>query len=310
MTITDVQRVRSFNRTWTEVLGLLDQGLLATEHSLSEARVLFELAQRPMWERLDLRQRLGMDASFLTRVLTRLEADGLVVTAPSPADTRRLTLALTARGRSAAAELDARSSAQIDELLAPLTAGQRRTVGEAMTVISAFLRRRPPAGAAARDVQVRGLHEGDVGWVIERHGEIYFDEFGWNIEFEVLVARIVADYLDHHRPGQENAWIVTVDGARAGCVFCCRRDATTAQLRILLVEPWARGLGLGARLVAECIGFARAAGYAEIVLWTNDVLVAARRIYQAAGFELVDEEPHHSFGHDLVGQNWRLDLTR
>jgi DNA-binding MarR family transcriptional regulator/GNAT superfamily N-acetyltransferase len=303
---TEVQRVRAFNRTWTEVLGLLDQGLLATEHSLSESRVIFELAHRPSWERQELRDRLGIDPSFLSRVLARLEAKGLVAATPSPSDGRRLVINLSDRGRAVAADLDDRSNAQIDELLAPLTAGQRRTLGESMVVITGLVRQGAPDG----DVAIRGLESGDMGWVIQRHGEIYADEFGWNSDFEALVARIVADYHDGLQPDHEHAWIATVDGARAGCVFCCRREAGVAQLRILLVEPWARGLGIGARLVDECIGFARRAGYASIVLWTNDVLVAARRIYVAAGFELTDEEPHHSFGHDLVGQNWRLDLDR
>ena len=155
---------------------------------------------------------------------------------------------------------------------------------------------------------MRGLDSGDLGWVIQRHGEIYRDEYGWDISFEALVAEIVAAYFANHRPGREQAWIADVDGSRAGCVFCCQRDAETAQLRILLVEPSARGLGIGRRLVDECIDFARGAGYRTIMLWTNDVLVSARRIYEAAGFELVDEEPHHSFGHDLVGQNWELAL--
>ena len=159
-----------------------------------------------------------------------------------------------------------------------------------------------------RAVTMRGIGPGDLGWVVQRHGEIYHDEFGWDITFEALVADIVARYITHHRPGREDAWIAEVDGARAGCVFCCERDAATAQLRILLVEPGARGLGVGSRLVATCIDFARRAGYRKIMLWTNDVLVSARRIYEAASFQLVDETPHHSFGHDLVGQNWELEL--
>jgi GNAT superfamily N-acetyltransferase len=159
-----------------------------------------------------------------------------------------------------------------------------------------------------RIVTVRGLDSGDLGWVVQRHGEIYRDEYGWDISFEALIAEIVATYVANHRPGREMAWIADVDGSRAGCVFCCQRDADTAQLRILIVEPTARGLGIGRRLVGECIDFARGAGYRTIMLWTNDVLVSARRIYEAAGFRLVDEEPHHSFGHDLVGQNWELAL--
>jgi GNAT superfamily N-acetyltransferase len=245
-----------------------------------------------------------MDASFLTRVLSRLEANGLVESTPSPTDGRALDLALTDAGRAAYAELDARSAAQIAALVSGLSDEQRRTVAEAMTVITSSIR----PGAADRAVVLRGLRAGDMGWVVERHGAIYADEYGWDADFEALVARIVADYHAGLRPDRESAWIAEVDGARAGCVFCCRRDASTAQLRILLVEPWARGLGIGSRLVEACTSFAAEAGYDTIVLWTNDVLVSARRIYEAAGFRLVDEERHHSFGHDLVGQHWELAL--
>lgn len=299
-----VERMREFNRRWTQVLGLLDQGLLKTEYSLAEARVLFELAQRDSWERLQLRDRLGMDASFLTRVLGRLEDSGLVTSTRSESDGRALDVALTDAGRGAFAVLNDRSSEQIEDLLSPLTEEQRSTLVEAMTVISHLAG--PPHDGC--EIGLRGARPGDLGWVVSRHGAVYFDEFGWDTDFEALVARIVTDYHTGFKPGRENAWIAEVDGARAGCVFCCESDPDTAQLRILLVEPWARGLGIGARLVDECVTFARSAGYSKMVLWTNDVLAAARRIYEAAGFELVDEEEHRSFGHDLVGQNWELDL--
>jgi DNA-binding MarR family transcriptional regulator/GNAT superfamily N-acetyltransferase len=299
-----VDRVREFNRGWTEVLGLLDQGLLQTDHSLAEARVLFELAQRQSWERQELREKLGMDASFLTRVLGRLESHDLVESTRSEADGRALVVELTGAGRKAFEILDRRSAEQVGELLAPLTPEQRSTLTESMTVISRLVR----PGAVGSGIRLRGLEPGDMGWVIGRHGAIYWDEFGWDSDFEALVAGIVANYHSNLRPGRERAWIAEVDGARAGCVFCCERDSETAQLRILLVEPWARGLGLGSRLVDECVTFARDAGYAKMMLWTNDVLVAARRIYEAVGFKLVEEEQHHSFGHDLIGQNWELDL--
>ena len=298
-----VPRVRGFNRTWTQVLGLLDQGLLGTEHSLPEARVIFELAHCDDCERLDLRERLGIDDSFLTRVLTSLERRGLVVTRPSPMDGRRRRVGLTAAGHTAFEVLDQRSSEQIASLLTSLTSSQRRSFGDAIATMQHLVE---PNGE--RPVSLRSIRAGDLGWVVQRHGEIYADEYGWDQSFEALVARIVADYHDHLQPAHEEAWIAEVDGVRAGCVFCCRRDDRTAQLRILLVEPWARGLGVGRRLVAACVDFARAAGYESITLWTNDVLVSARRIYEAAGFVLVDEARHHSFGHDLVGQNWQLDL--
>jgi DNA-binding MarR family transcriptional regulator/GNAT superfamily N-acetyltransferase len=298
-----IDRVRGFNRTWTEILGLLDQGILETSFSLTEARVLFELGQRDQWERLELRDRLGIDQSFLGRVLTGLEKRGLVTTSASAVDGRRMRLGMTAAGREAFGRLDQRSSAQIGELLGPLTADQQRCLAEAMSVTAALMR--PPT---ERKVELRDLAPGDLGWMVQRHGALYADEYGWNREFEALVARIVADFDTDLRPGLERAWMAEVDQARAGCVLCCWRDQETAQLRILLVEPWARGLGIGSSLVDACVEFARAAGYAKLVLWTNDVLVAARRIYERAGFTLTDREPHHSFGHDLVGEIWELPL--
>lgn len=300
-----VDQVRRFNRHWTEVLGLLDQGLLETEHSLTEARVIFELAQSEVSERMALRERLGIDASFLTRVLTRLEDKGLVRTWPSEVDRRRLHVALTDAGHTAFAQLDHRSAAQVGALVDELSEGQRRTLAEAMTITAHLI----GPDRHARDVSLRPVAAGDLGWVVQRHGEIYADEHGWDTDFEALVARIVADWWTGRDPERDDAWIAEVDGARAGCVFCVGRDEQTAQLRILLVERWARGMGIGSRLVDACITFARAAGYARLVLWTNDVLASARRIYEAAGFTLVDEEPHQSFGHDLVGQNWELDLV-
>lgn len=305
MDTTTITRVREFNRGWTEVLGLLDRGLLQTDHSLAEARVLFELSQHDSWERSALRDRLGMDASFLTRVLRRLEDQGLVVSETSDVDGRALDLRLTDRGRVAFESLDDRSTAQITDLLAPLTHDQTRVLTESMTVISRLVQTHHGAGSVA----IRGLLPGDLGWVVQRNGAVYSDEYGWDADFEGLVARIAGDYQQSLKPDRESAWIAELDGARAGCVFCCEKDDDTAQLRILFVEPWARGNGIGARLVDECVSFARSRGYSRMMLWTNDVLTSARRIYEAVGFEIVEEEHHHSFGHDLVGQNWELDLV-
>lgn len=296
--------MRTFNRRWTEVLGLLDKDLLQTDHSLAEARILFELARGQATERSQLLGRLGMDPSFLSRVLRRLESDGLVSSTPSPEDGRALDISLTSAGHDAFAILDERSTEQIDRLLAPLTADQMSIVTESMALISRLID--PPAEQGM--VDLRGLEPGDLGWVVQRHGAIYADEYQWDSDFEALVARIVADFRQDFRPERENAWIAELDGARAGCVFCCEREPDVAQLRILLVEPWARGHGIGSRLVSECIDFARSAGYSRMMLWTNDILVSARRIYEAAGFELVEEESHHSFGHDLIGQNWELHI--
>jgi DNA-binding MarR family transcriptional regulator/GNAT superfamily N-acetyltransferase len=299
-----VARVREFNREWTQVLGLLDRGLLETDYTLAESRVIFELAQRDSWERLALRARLEMDDSFMTRVLRRLEDVGLIESSQSKIDGRALDLRLTESGRQAFAVLNQRSSQQVAALLEPLTEDQLATILESMTVISRLVRTSQQPG----EVTLRGLGPGDLGWVVQRHGALYWDEYRWDQSFESLVARIVADYTAEHDPDRESAWIAEVDGARAGCIFCCKRNDDTAQLRILLVEPWARGQGVGRRLVDECLAFARRAGYSKMVLWTNDVLTSARRIYETVGFELAEEEHHHSFGHDLVGQYWELVL--
>jgi DNA-binding MarR family transcriptional regulator/GNAT superfamily N-acetyltransferase len=299
-----VARVREFNREWTQVLGLLDRGLLETDYTLAESRVIFELAQLDSWERLALRERLEMDDSFMTRVLRRLEDMGLIESSPSKKDGRALDLRLTGSGREAFAVLNERSSQQVEALLEPLSEDQLATLLESMTIISRLVR----TGHQPGEVTLRGLGPGDLGWVVQRHGALYWDEYRWDESFEALVARIVADYAAEKDPDRESAWIAEVDGARAGCIFCCKRDDDTAQLRILLVEPWARGQGVGRRLVDECLGFARQAGYSKMVLWTNDVLVSARRIYETVGFKLAEEEHHHSFGHDLVGQYWELVL--
>jgi DNA-binding MarR family transcriptional regulator/GNAT superfamily N-acetyltransferase len=299
-----VERFRRFSRTWTEIIGLLDSGLLETEHSLTEARVVFELAQHDRWDRAALRERLGIDPSFLSRVLGRLEEKGLVASRQSSADGRALVIELTNQGRTAFEDLNRRSIEQVTTLVDPLTEDQRRSLVESMGIVRNLLR----PGSEAGEVVVRGLQPGDMGWVISRHGAVYWDEYRWDADFEGLVAKIVADYHQSHKPGRENAWIAELDGARAGCVFCVERDAQTAQLRILLVEPWARGHRIGRRLVDECMDFARRAGYSRMMLWTNDVLVSARRIYEAVGFRLVEEDRHHSFGHDLVGQNWEVAL--
>jgi len=300
-----VADVRRFNRRWTQVLGLLDEGLLATEHPLPEARVLYELAQRPDVERAELRATLAIDDSFLSRLLARLQRKRLITTAASPLDGRRRSIVLTPAGRDAARDLDDRSVAQIESLVAPLDRLGRDALAGAMAEIERLTGGR----ATAPEVTLRdATRPGDLGWVVQRNAEVYAAEFDWDETYEQLVAQIVADFSRDLVADRERAWVAEVDGHRAGCVFCKQRDADTAQLRLLLVDPWARGLGLGARLVDACLDFARAAGYRRIMLWTNDVLVAARRIYVAADFELVEEEPHHSFGHDLVGQIWARDL--
>ncbi len=303
-----VAAVRAFSRFYTAVLGVLDEGLLDTPFSVTEARVMFELAQHDATDLADLRRRLHVDAGYMSRIVARLEAGGLVARERSPSDGRRQVLRLTDQGRAVFATLDARADEQAADLLAPLPEPVQQRVVAAMDTVRVVLGGDAPP--RPRAVVLRPPGPGDYGWVVARHGAVYAEEHGWDTGFEGLVARIVGDYVDEHDPRREAAWIAEVDGEPVGCVFCVAKDAATAQLRILLVEPSARGLGIGSRLVDECVRFATLAGYEAIELWTNDVLVSARRIYEAAGFVLVDEAPHHSFGRDLVGQTWRLDLRR
>jgi DNA-binding MarR family transcriptional regulator/GNAT superfamily N-acetyltransferase len=299
-----VSAVRAFNRFYTNTIGLLRGKYLDTPYSLTEARILFELAQHDTSEVTDLRRTVDIDAGYLSRILARFSSDGLVTRDRSAADGRRQVISLTDSGRSAVGGLDARSAAQTRDLLAAVHDDDRRRLLDAMRIITDVLSESP----APRGYVLRAPQAGDMGWVVQRNGAVYAEEFGWDASYEALVARIVADYVDHRDPECEAAWIAEVDGARAGCVFCVRENATTARLRLLLVEPWARGLGIGGRLTEEVFRFARRAGYSDITLWTNDVLVDARRIYQRAGFALDNENRHHSFGQDLVGQNWSRRL--
>jgi DNA-binding MarR family transcriptional regulator/GNAT superfamily N-acetyltransferase len=299
-----VAAVRAFNRFYTNVIGLLRGKYLDTPYSLTEARLLFELGQRDASEVADLRRVVDIDAGYLSRILGRFEDDGLITRQRSAADGRRQVIALTGAGRAAVAGLDAGSARQTGEMLAHVRDEDQRKLLEAMRAITGVLTQSPPP----RGYLLRPPRPGDLGWVVSRNGALYAAEFGWDASYEALVARIVADYVDHGDAGTQAAWIAEVDGSPAGCVFCVREDATTARLRLLLVEPWARGLGIGARLVEEVLGFARGAGYSAVTLWTNDVLAGARRIYERAGFTLDDETPHHSFGQDLVAQNWSRRL--
>lgn len=300
-----IAAVRSFNRFFTTVMGFLDQGLLRSDYSLTEARVVFELAQQPELDVAELRTRLDIDAGQLSRVLARLDSTGIVERSRSSADGRRHRAALTTTGRDVFATLNARSNDQAADLLRRLTdEDQRRLVAALGTVRELLDDAATPSGYV-----IRGLRPGDLGWVVQRNGALYAHEYGWDQTYEALVARIVADFGAGHDARLESGWIAEFDGRPVGSVFCMRADDATAKLRLLLVEPSARGLGVGSRLVDECIRFARSAGYSSLVLWTNDVLTAARHIYEKAGFRLVDEEAHHSFGHDLVGQVWRRELT-
>lgn len=299
-----VSALRAFNRFWTARIGALDAHLLDTPYSLAEARVLFELAHAPSVAVGQLREQLRIDAGYLSRILARLARGGVVALARAPDDARRQIAKLTSRGRSAFRTLDRRAAADVTELLAARPdAAQERTIAA-----MAEIRRALGEPTAAPALVLRAPGAGDLGWIVERHGALYAREHGWDVEFEALVARIVAEFGARRDSRREAAWIAELDGERVGCVMCVRKSARVAQLRLLLVEPSARGHGIGARLVAECVRFARDRGYQRIVLWTNDVLHSARRIYTAAGFALVASGPHTAFGHELVEQTWELAL--
>jgi DNA-binding MarR family transcriptional regulator/GNAT superfamily N-acetyltransferase len=303
-----VQDIRSFNRFYTNVIGALDYGRhLYAPYTLTESRVLYELAHSPHTDAADLRTELSLDSGYLSRILNKFEQDGLVERAPSESDPRRRRITLTARGQDAADLLDERARETVGSLLATVPPADRPRLAEAMRTVRTIL----GDGRAPRreDVVLREPGPGDLGWIVQRNAALYAAEYGWNTDYEGLVARIVADFAEDHDPHLERVWIAELDGRPVGCVMCVRDDAPgTARLRLLLVEPDARGLGIGDRLVGACVRFTRGVGYRELVLWTNDVLSAARKIYQRHGFVLVSEKPHRSFGADLVGQDWRLDL--
>ncbi|MGW0823645.1 bifunctional helix-turn-helix transcriptional regulator/GNAT family N-acetyltransferase [Streptomyces sp. NPDC002845] len=303
-----VQDIRSFNRFYTNVIGALDYGRhLYAPYTLTETRVLWELAHLPQAEAAELRAELSLDSGYLSRILAKFEEDGLVERSRSERDPRRRCVTLTARGREKAELLDERSTEAIGSLLSTVPAGERPRLAEAMRTIRTILA--DGHGPAAEDVRLREPGPGDLGWIVQRNAAVYAAEYGWNADYEGLVARIVADFAEDHDPHLERVWIAELDGRAVGCVMCVRDEAPgAARLRLLLVEPDARGLGVGDRLTRACVDFAREVGYRELVLWTNDVLAPARRIYERHGFVLVAEKPHRSFGVDLMGQDWRLDL--
>ena len=302
-----VAAVRAFNRFYTNVIGLVHGMYLDMPYSLTEARLLYEMARRDVTRVADLRRALDIDAGYLSRVLGRFEADGLVTRQRSAADARRQDVALTSAGLAAAAELDARSDSQVGELLAgvdrPRVLTAMREITDLLSADGADARPR------ARTVVLRPPAPGDLGWVLQRHGAVYAAEYGWNSEFEAYVARIIAEYLTDSDPRRTAGWVAELDGVPAGFVCCVPEDDSTARLRLLLVESWARGLGIGGRLVDEVLRFARQAGCEGIVLSTVSVLASARRIYQRAGFTLVREQPEHSYGHDLMAEDWARSLS-
>lgn len=300
-----VDGVRRFNRFFTRRIGVLREGLLHSPYSLAEARVLFEVAHGEGLTASDLVRDLGLDPGYLSRILARFEGRGLLERVPSGADGRRRLLRLTAAGEGAFSELDRRSRDEVAGMLEGLSEEHQRRFLDATRTIEQVLGDDDPS---PEPCLLRRHEPGDMGWVVQRHGELYSREYGWDERFEALVARIVADFVDGQDPERERCWIAEANGNRVGCAFVVRQSDEVAKLRLLLVEPEARGMGLGARLVEECVRFARERNYRKLVLWTNNVLHSARRIYEEQGFKLVEEEQHRSFGTDLVGQNWELEL--
>lgn len=333
----EISRVRAFNRDYTRRIGVLSEGLLDSPYSLTEARVMYEITHRRGVTAAELADELELDRGYLSRMLKGFEAKKLLARTTSAEDGRRQHLRLTPAGKRVFAPLERRSQQQVRAMLTALDEQRRRAVLQAMEVIqSAFVgsvvlgapsgstaepskRARlgeVPApttasglnGPRAAEVSLRPHRPGDMGWVVQRHGELYCQEYGWDEEFEALVGEVTVDFIRNFDASRERCWIAEREGRRLGCILLVAKDATTAKLRLLLVEPDARGLGIGRTLVTECVRFARTAGYQKIVLWTQENLTAARRLYNEAGFRKTAEEPHHSFAHDLIAETWELEL--
>jgi DNA-binding MarR family transcriptional regulator/N-acetylglutamate synthase-like GNAT family acetyltransferase len=300
-----VDAVRSFNRFYTRQIGVLREGLLGSPFTLTEVRILYELAHREQPTAAELGRDLGLDAGYLSRTLRSFERRGLIVKARSATDGRQSLLSLTARGRRAFAPLNARAHGEVAAMLARLAAADRDRLIGAMHAIETVLGGRPEPKVS---YLLRPHRAGDMGWIIHRHGVLYAEEYGWDETFEALVAEIAAKFIRRFNPKRERCWIAEREGEVVGSVFLVEKSKTVGQLRLMYVEPTARGLGIGSRLTDECVRFARQVAYRKVVLWTNSVLLAARHIYEKAGFRLVHSEPHHSFGHDLIGETWELEL--
>ena len=304
-----ISAFRRFNRFYTRFIGVLDEQLIRSGFSLTEARVLFELANRSEGGAREVANGLGLDPGYLSRILRKFEDAGLLDRSASRSDARATVLRLTRKGKAALAELDRLSSGQARGTLGKLSPANRVSLIRSMQEVESVL---SPSSSGTAAFVLRPHRPGDMGWVVQRQSVLYAEEYGWTNEYEALAARIVADFIDHFDPAREHCWIAERHGEPMGCIFLMRHPEQqgVARLRLLHVERAARGMGLGKALVAECLRFARAAGYKQVTLWTQSILHAAHKIYQAAGFRLVYEEPHHSFGKDLVGQTWELDLTR
>ena len=304
-TIQKIDAMRHFNRFYTRQIGVLRQGWADSAFSLTEVRILYELAHHEALTAAKLGTDLGLDRGYLSRILQTFEKRGLIKKTRSQSDARQSHLALTAKGRKAFAPLNTRSEQDVEAVLSRLSGKDQDRLIEAMATIEQLITHEPDPKVP---YIIRPHQVGDMGWIVHRHGTLYSEEYGWDEDFEALVAQITSDFIKNFDPKSERCWIVEREGEIVGSVLLVKKSKTIAQLRLLLVEPRARGLGIGRRLIDECVRFAKQKGYRKIILWTNDVLHVARHLYQDAGFRLVREEPHHSYGHDLVGQYWELNL--
>jgi DNA-binding MarR family transcriptional regulator/GNAT superfamily N-acetyltransferase len=300
-----VEVVRRFNRFYTKQIGVLHEGLLKSPFSLTEARLIYELAHHEKTTATDLGNELGLDAGYLSRLLRSFQKRDLINKQASQTDGRQNLLSLTEKGQEAFAALNARSHNEVGAMLSKLSPVDQNRLVKAMHTLEGLLGAQPEPKVS---YLLRPHHPGDMGWVVNRHGILYAEEYGWDEQFEALVADIVAKFIQHYNPKVERCWMAEVDGEIVGSVFLVKQSKTVAKIRLLLIEPKARGMGIGTRLVGECVRFALRVGYRKIILWTNNVLQAARHIYEKAGFRVVHEKPHHSFGHDLIGETWELSL--
>lgn len=301
-----IAAVRRFTRFYSRHLGLLQEELLTSGFSLTEGRVLYELAHRDPTTATALAADLNLDAGYLSRILRRFGEAKLISKKSAADDARQSLIAITAKGRKAFAPLNESSRKQVAAMLESLSLDEQARLTAAMTVVEGLLQ--PADGARTPVLLLRPHRPGDMGWVTSVNAALYAQEYGWDISYESLVAKITAEFIDNFDPQKEACWIAEMDGQRVGSVFVVRKTDTIAKLRLLIVDPKARGLGLGSRFVDECLRFAKSVGYTRMTLWTQSSLVAARRIYAKAGFECVAKEPHHSFGVDLVGETWEHDL--
>ena len=300
-----IDAVRQFNRFYTQKIGVLHEGLLSSPFSLTEVRVLYELAHRERPVASELGKDLGLDPGYLSRILSSFKTKGFIDSKPSEQDGRQSILSLTEKGKAAFAPLNDRARDEIGVLIGALTESDQVRLVRAMERIKEILSPNPKNRIP---YLLRPHQPGDMGWVVHLHGMLYAQEYGWDDTFEALVAGIVAKFIQNFDPKRERCWIAEMEGEIVGSVFLVKEAETVSKLRLLLVHPKARGLGMGKRMVSECLRFAKQAGYRKTMLWTNNVLLAAGHIYETMGFKLVLEEPHHSFGHDLVGETWELEL--